>query len=170
MHAESNPSRRSFTLQVCAVEMAFIGRCPDLRLFVEAETQDRHWNLARETLAVRVVRIDNRRFDSIGVAGGEENAFSLEIRLHVSVEIEVVMREIHEYTNGEPGFIDALQFERVGGYLQGSVRALFSDRLAEEFHQIGGFRCCVAAVESLLADPHLNGSCQAGTKTRVAVN
>ncbi len=43
---------------------------------------------------------------------------------------------------------------------------LLVDRLTEEFHQVGGFRRCVAAVKSVLSDPHLDGSRQTGTHAR----
>ncbi len=80
------------------------------------------------------------------------------------------MREIHKYADRELGFIDASQFQGVGGHFHGSVRAILVDRLTEEFHQVGGFRRCVTAVKSVLSDPHLDGSRQTGTQARTAVN
>jgi hypothetical protein len=52
------------------------------------------------------------------------------------MKVEVFVRQIHEYANGEFGPEYPLQSKRVRGYFQRSMRAALHYRLAEELQKV----------------------------------
>ena len=96
-----------------------------------------HGGLLEEPPPTRVVEVHHRR---LGVVRLEEPGLRGEVVLHVAVEVEVVLGEVREHGDGEPGGPHPLEHEGVGRHLHGHRPAAAGDGVGQHGLELGGLR------------------------------
>ena len=72
---------------------------------------------------------------------GEEAALRLEVRLHVAVEVEVILAEVGEDEDGEAHAVEPVQLRRVRRRLHRARAVARVEHLAERALEVDRFRC-----------------------------
>ena len=95
----------------------------------------RQHQLEVERQAVRIIEVDHHRF---GLHLGEEDFFGLPVGLHVTVVIEVILREVGEHRHFDLGARETPLFQTNGRRLQGQVCEARVHGLAHRLLQLRG--------------------------------
>ena len=146
-------------LEVDAVER----RGPDRSGGSEAE-RERLRQLRRQPPPVLVPEVDRRR----RVPCDEEAPLRLEVRLHVAVEVEVVLAEVREDEDGEANAVEPVELRRVRRRLHRARAVAGVEHLAERALQVDRLRRRAHDTAPLAADTRLHGAEQPGLRPAAA--
>ena len=140
-------------LQVDAVERTRVGR----------RERDRLGQLLRQPASVRIADVDDRdrvRLDE------EEPPLRLEVRLHVAVEVQMILAEVGEHQHGEADAVEPVKDGRMRRRLHRARAVAGVEHLPEHALQVDRLGRRANDAAPLAADSCLDRPEQAGTPSR----